>query len=155
MDNHVAAWLILRIVYAWMFLYPLKVLLKDFNGVVGLTKLVVPIAAPFFAVVMLFTMFFGALSILLGVYAQLAGFALLLYCVLGAVVHYRLAGQAQQILLSQDASAQDKQSLQNAIQLAIGGHVTSAQKNFVLAAVACFFMLMGSGPYSILALNSV
>lgn len=145
----VFAWLILRIVYAWMFLYPLKALLKDWPGALGLTQLVIPFAAPLFTVAMLLTMFFSGLSILLGFYGQLAGFALLVYCLIGALVHYRLASKLQTISLSGQSSSEDKQLLTQAIQLGSVGHVTSAQKNFVLAAVACFFMLIGTGPYSL------
>lgn len=144
-----SAWLILRIVYAWMFLYPLKTLLKDWPGALGLTQLVMPFAAPFFTVLMLLTMFLGSLSILLGFYGQFAGLALLVYCLIGAIVHYRLASKLQTISLSSLSSFEDKQQLTQAIQLGVVGHITSAQKNFVLAAVACFFMLMGTGPYSL------
>lgn len=145
------AWLVLRIVYAWMFLYPLKTLLKDWSGAVALTKLIIPIAAPLFTVAMLLAMFFGALSILFGIFGQLAGLVLLVYCLMGAVVHYRLAAAAGKISLSAQSAEEDKNQLAQAIQLATVGHVTSAQKNFVLAAVACFFMLMGTGPYSLTA----
>lgn len=144
------AWLILRAVYAWMFLYPLNALLKDWSGTKNLTALLFPFAIPFFTVLMLLTMFFGALSILLGIYGQLAGFILLIYCLLGAIVHYRLASNAQKIHLTPVSSLEDQQTLAEAIRLAAVGNITSAQKNFVLAAVACFFMLMGTGPYSLL-----
>lgn len=145
----IIAWLVLRIVYAWMFLYPLKTLLKDWHGALGLTQLVTPFAAPFFTVIMLLTMFLGGLSILFGFYSQIAGLALLIYCLMGAIVHYRLAGKLQTMNLSNPSSSEDKQQLTQAIQLGVVGHVTSAQKNFVLAAVACFFMLIGTGPYSL------
>jgi uncharacterized membrane protein YphA (DoxX/SURF4 family) len=143
----VLAWLILRIVYAWMFLYPLKDLLKDWQGALSLTKLVVPFPklVPLFTFAMLAIMLLGGLSILLGFYGQLASAALLVYCLMGARVHYCLANKAKKLNLKENGACKE------AIQLAILGHVTSAQKNFVLAAVACFFILMGTGPYSLTA----
>ena len=147
MEN--SAWLILRVVYALMFFYPIYGLLKDWSGTKNMTALLFPCAVPLFAVLMMLTMFFGAFSILFGIWGQLAGFALLIYCLLGAVVHFRLARHAQKIHLSIEASHDDQQQLKQVIQLATVGNVTSAQKNFVLAAVACFFMLMGTGPFSL------
>lgn len=143
------AWLILRVVYAGMFLFPLFNLLKDFEATVGAVKLVLPFLSRFFAVVMVFVMIYGALSILLGFYAQIAGFLLLIYCLMGVLVHYRLAGLASASQLSATASAEDREVLSGAIALAILGNKTSGQKNMVLAAVACFFMLLGSGPWSL------
>jgi len=42
------------------------------------------------------------------------------------------------------------ESNERLIGLATVGHVTSAQKNIVLAAVALFFALVGTGPCSVL-----
>ncbi len=147
----ITAWLILRVVYAWMFLSPLPKLLTDWEGTKNLTKLLVPkYATSFLTIIMMCVMFFGALSILFGVLGQIAGLALLIYCLLGAVVHYRLGQSAQQKSLSLQASTEDKNELSKVIRLAVIGNVTSAHKNYVLAAVACFFMLMGTGPYSLM-----
>ena len=147
----VVAWLVLRIVYAWMFLYPLVVLLRDFNATVNVVSLVAPFAKEFFTYVMLAVMFFGALMVLLGVYAQIAGFMLCAYCIIGQAVHYKLAKQTLANKLSDMASEEDKQVLSQTIQLGVMGQVTSAEKNAVLAAVGFFIMLMGSGPMSITA----
>ena len=147
----VYGWLILRVTYAWMFLYPLKGLLIDWSSTKNLTQLVIPCQklASLLAVLMCLTMLLGALSILLGFYGQIAGLALSIYCLMGAVVHYRLATQAEKISLSSEASLADQQSLKQCIQLSVVGNTTSAQKNLVLAAVGCFFMLMGTGPCSL------
>lgn len=147
----IAAWLILRIVYAWMFLSPLPKLLKDWEGTKDLTRLLIPVRVgiTFLTIAMLCVMFFGAFAILLGIFSQLAGFALLVYCLLGVIVHDRLAQKAQHVTLSPQASTEDKQKLADVIKLAAIGNFTSAHKNVVLAAVACFFMLLGTGPYSL------
>ncbi len=144
----VYAWLILRVVYAWMFLYPLKVLLSDWSGTKKTVALLIPFGVPFFAVLMVLVMIAGGLMILLGFYAQIAGFLLLCYSLFGVIVHYRLAAQASALKLVH-ADAADQAVLQQAINLALVGNITSGQKNVVLAAVGCFFMLMGSGPWSL------
>ena len=142
------AWLILRVIYAWMFLYPLKVLLKDWTGTKNTVALLIPICVPLCAVLMVIVMIAGALMILLGFYAKLAGLMLLFYCLFGVLVHYRLAAQASALKLKTTDHG-DQKILQQAIGLALVGNITSGQKNVVLAAVGCFFMLMGSGPWSL------
>lgn len=143
------AWLILRVVYAWMFLYPLVNLIPNFQASVGAVKLVIPFMSRFFAVVMLIVMIYSGLSILVGFYAQIAGFLLLIYCLLGVVVHYRLVGKVARAKLSASASVEDQRCFSEVVSLGILGNKTSGQKNMVLAAVACFFMLLGSGPLSL------
>ena len=53
------AWLILRVIYAWMFLYPLKVLLKDWTGTTNTVALLIPICVPLCAVLMVIVMIAG------------------------------------------------------------------------------------------------
>lgn len=144
-----AAWLVLRVVYAWMFLYPLIALFKDFNAAVGLVELIVPFQAKFFTMIMVIVMFFGAVMIFFGIYAQIAGFFLMFYCLIGARVHYKLMKKVSSYALSISASEVDKQLMSQATQLGAVGHLTSAEKNFVLAAVGFFFMILGSGPWSV------
>ena len=143
------AWLVLRISYAIVFLFPLKDLLKNFSASVALVKVIIPFQSQFFAVVMIVVMVLGALSVLLGIYAQIAGFFLLIYCLFGMVVHYRLAKHIATIQLNTAASQKDIAAFNEAATLGIVGHQTSGLKNIVLAAVACFFMLVGSGPLSV------
>ena len=143
------AWLVLRIAYAIAFLFPLKDLLRHFTASIDLVKVLTSVQPRFFAVVMVVVMALGALSILFGIYAQIAGFFLLIYCSFGIVVHYRLAHHIAQIQLSTALSEKDKALFNEAATLGVVGHQTSGLKNSVLAAVACFFMLMGSGPLSI------
>ena len=145
----IAAWIILRVVYAWMFLYPLITLLSDWQATENTVALVFPWAKKLFSLLMVLIMVVGAISILLGAYAQIAGILLFFYCMIGAVVHYRLAKLTAVHVLSNEASEADKAALKETIALGVVGHVTSAQKNFVLAAVGLFFFFMGSGPLSL------
>ena len=136
------AWLILRVVFAWMFIYPLKNLMKDIPASKELVTLICPIFQGFITWLMFFVMFFGGVSILLGAYAQIGGFLLCIYSLIGIKVHFACAKNAKGL------SGKDKE-FKTAQELAIVGHVTSGQKNIVLAAVALFFTLLGSGPYSL------
>ncbi len=79
---------------AWMFLYPLKALLADWPATIDTVKLIAPFKPSFFAVVMVIVMIVGALSVLFGIFAQIGSLLLLVYCLIGVVVHYKLAGLA-------------------------------------------------------------
>lgn len=148
MDFTLGAWLILRLVYAWMFLMPLPGLLKNWSATVNLTGLLIPFAKPFCTAIYLLCMFFCALAIFFGIYAKLAAIPLFFISVFGVRVHYLLAKQAAQL-----GGANSNEEVQQIIALAQVGNITSAQKNVVLAAVALFFVLMGSGPMSLIELN--
>ena len=152
-DVNDIAWLVLRVVYAWMFLYPLKSLLSDWPATLQATALLFPWQTPLFAVVSVAVMALGALSILLGCYGQVGAAGLLAFCLGGAVIHYRLADLAKGARLSGQASSADRQAMAQVSKLGVVGHVTSAEKNFVLAAVALFFLLKGTGPWSLCPLK--
>lgn len=111
--------------------------------------LVAPFKTRWFAYLMIATMVVGALMILLGIYAQIAGLILMIYCLVGIVVHYRLGRSLLSKKLSATARTQDKQILNKVAKLGFIGHFASAQKNLALAAVAFFIMLLGSGPLSL------
>ncbi len=146
----ILAWLTLRIVYAWMFLWPLKALFADWKATEGVVGLICParLVGPA-AKLMVVVMVTGALSILLGVLPAVGGVLLFIYCLIGAVAHYRLGASATALSLSATAADEDRQALANAAALATVGHVTSAEKNFVLAALGLFFALAGTGPWSL------
>lgn len=148
-DINDVAWLALRCIYAWMFLYPLKSLLKDWPATVHATGLLFPWQTKIFAVASVAVMALGALSILLGCYGQVGAAGLLAFSLGGAVIHYRLAELAKNARLSDQASSFDRQAMANHATLGVVGHVTSAEKNFVLAAVALFFLLKGTRPWSL------
>lgn len=145
----ISAVIILRLVFSWVFFRPLPDLVKGFRGTVGLVQLVVPFWAFFFTLLMFVIMFFGGLSILFGMYAQIGGLFLLIYCMMGWLVHQRLAYQVGSLRASDSASTADQHTLENAVSLGVIGHVTSSQKNIVLAGVALYFLLAGSGPISV------
>jgi uncharacterized membrane protein YphA (DoxX/SURF4 family) len=94
-------------------------------------------------------MILGSLMILFGVYGQYAAVALLGFNLGGAVIHYRLARIAKGTQLSESASDEDQSTVAELANLGHVGHVTSAEKNFVLAAVALFFALVGTGEFSL------
>jgi uncharacterized membrane protein YphA (DoxX/SURF4 family) len=145
-----AAWLSLRVVYAWMFLYPAVGLIKDWDTTVRTTGLLFPRQTGLLATVSVAFMIIGALMILLGVYGSIAGAGFVLFSVGGAVIHYRLAAQAGAASLGATASAEDARAMADLSGLAVVGHVTSAQKNFMLAALGLFIALMGTGPVSLM-----
>ena len=143
------AWLVLRAVYAWMFLYPAYGLIKDWDSTVQTTALLFKWRPDLFAFGSLLLMIFGAVAILFGIYGQFAAIGLIGFNLGGAVLHYRLARLLKQTHLSKESTAADQDALEGAISLGIVGHVTSAEKNFVLTAVAFFFAIKGTGPLSL------
>ena len=144
------AWMSLRVVYAWMFLYPAVGLIRDWPTTVATTGLLFPRHPSLFAALSVAGMILGGLMILLGVYGSLAGLFFFVFSLGGARIHYRLAERATAVQLSGEASPADIDVTQELAGLAAVGHVTSAQKNFVLAAVGLFFFLMGTGPWSLI-----
>lgn len=148
----IIAWLILRIIFAWMFLYPLTMLLNDWEAAKANVGMISSRFHHELAFIMVIVMVVGALSILLGILPHIGGLMLLVYCLLGALVHYRFADSINQLQLSSQADEQDLEIFDKARTIGAVGHITSAQKNFVLAALACWFMLMGTGPWSIVSL---
>lgn len=145
------AWLFLRVGYAWLYLYALLGLLSNWQATKDVVSIVFPRYTAIFAVLMVIVMFVAAISIAIGFYAEIAGLMLCFYNLLGMRVHYELAAKLNAIGLSENASEDDKQTLTDACALGMAGHVTSAQKNFVLFSVALFFTLAGSGPLSLTA----
>ncbi len=149
------AWLVLRVVYAWMFLYPAVGLIRDWKSTVQTTGLLFKWFPGGFALGSLMLMIFGSFSILLGFYGQFAAVAFIGFNLGGAILHYRLARILKQTHLSKEACAADRDALQGAIALGVVGHVTSAEKNFVLTAVALFFAMKGTGPLSLVPSSGV
>lgn len=143
------AWFVLRAVFAWMFLYPAVGLVRDFGGAVETTSLAFPFAPRFFAAGGIGVMVAGGLMILVGFYGAWAGLALVAFNLGGAVIHYRLAASVAAVEASDQASEADREAIARLQALGTVGHITSAEKNFVLTAVAFFFALMGTGPGSL------
>lgn len=149
----IVAWLILRIVFAWMFLYPLTILLNDWQAAKDSVGMVFPKYHHELAILMVIVMITGALSILLGILPHLGGLILFVYSIMGAVVHYRFADAIQSKHLSPQADQDAQSTHQRAQDLGVLGQITSAQKNFVLAAVAFWFIIKGTGPFSLIVIN--
>ena len=149
MMGEAIACLILRICFGAMFILPLRDLIVDFDAATELTEILIPYQPRFFAAVMIVVMVLGAISILFGIYAKIAGVFLLIYCLLRVVVHYRIAAYIATITLSASSTKADNAHLHEAVALGVAGNETSGQKNMVLAAVACFFMILGCGPLSL------
>ncbi|MDC0534680.1 DoxX family protein [Francisellaceae bacterium] len=145
----VIAWLVLRIIYAWMFIYPIKALTADWQSTKNTVRLLTPIFVNLSAMMMIAVMFVGGVMILLGVYAQIAGIALCAYCLIGYYIHNKIAQNALNSTIASQISDADQNVINNIKAAAAVGNVTSAQKNIVLAAVGLFFFFMGSGPFSI------
>lgn len=148
----IAAFLLLRLTLAWLFLLPIKGLISDWNNTINLVRLIAPFKPQFFATLMILVMIFGSISILFGIYAQVGALFLFVYSLMGFVVHYRLSKNLDGMTLSASASKQDKVTFQNAKALGVVGHVTSAQKNIVIAVALLVIVLLGSGPFSLLPL---
>lgn len=143
------AWLILRIVFAGFFLYPIYGFLQNWSIAQQTAMLIYPKYANFQAVIMIVAMVIISLSILFGIYGHVGGFIAVVYCLLGVRAHLALAHKLRLAKLSDSAADGDKIILTEAASLGAVGHVTSAQKNLVIAAMAFFFMLLGTGPLSI------
>ena len=143
------AFLLLRVTIACLFLAPLKKFLTHWKFTVNMVGTVLPFHPFFSAMVMIGVMFFGAIFILLGFYAQIAAIFLAAFCLIGAYAHRVYVKQLQAMHLEAQASPADQKILNDAKRLGIVGNVTSGQKNIVIAVVLIFIFLVGSGPYSV------
>ena len=149
MELNIIAWLVLRILYAWLYLYALKGLLVDWQSTQSLIKLITPLYTQLLAILMVIVMAAGAIMILFGIYAQIAGLLLLIYNLIGTKVHYSLARKILASELYSPVSSADNKTINEIKALGAAGNITSAQKNFVLAAMAFFFLIVGTGPFSL------
>jgi uncharacterized membrane protein YphA (DoxX/SURF4 family) len=149
------AWVALRAVYAWIYLYASIGLMTNWPTTLSTTKLLFTKGTAFFAATSLVIMIFGSLMILFGVYGQYAAVAMFAFNLGGAVIHYRLARLAKATHLSESASDVDRATVVELANLGHVGHVTSAEKNFVLAAVALFFALVGTGEISLVPSSGI
>ncbi len=146
------AFILLRIVFAWMFLWPIKSLLADWKATQSMVAMLCPASlVGIGSIGMVLLMVVGSFSILLGILPQVGGLLLAIFCLFGAYIHYRLGASAAEGALSQSVTRADRNLHAKAVGLAAVGNITSAEKNIVLAAVGIFFALVGTGPYSLCA----
>jgi hypothetical protein len=143
------AFFILRVVMFLKFTYALKALLADWQATEQLVGLLFPRATGFFSVLMIVVMLVGAFSLLFGFYGQIGGFLLFWFCLLGMRLHYILARTIENTELSGSASIEDKHRLVDVKALGVMAQDACVSKNAVIAAVALFFCLIGTGPYSL------
>lgn len=144
MDAQTLGWLLLRVGFSWIFLYPLPKLINNWEDTVETTELLMPWKTSFFAAVGCFMMFVGSLGILFGVFPKISAIVLFCFSIAAAQIHFSL-GKLAQTLAANDEQASTKLIAD----LAMDGHVTSAQKNYVIAAVCLFFIFVGTGPMSL------
>lgn len=143
-------WLAVRIMYAWILLYSLKPLLADWEGTKQMLAALFPfINSRFSAIFTLVFMFSCAMMILFGFYAQVAGILLSAFTFSGYFAHMGAVKALEGFSLSPNASASDKEVLSTVQKIGAAGHVTSANKNLVLAAMGFMFFMLGSGPLSL------
>jgi len=98
------------------------------------------------ASLMILCMLFGGISVLFGIYAEIGGLIIAIYCVIGFFVHRNYAKIATHIKES-SYSCETEYQFHYLADLAIVGHQTSSQKNIIICAVGLF--LNGSGPFSV------
>lgn len=149
--------LTLRIMFAWIFLWPLPGLLKDWQTTVQTTGLLFPFGQRFFTTVSVIGMTLCSIMVMVGIYGRVGAVFLFFFCIGGAIVHNKLAGipeLAARKLPSDDLKTPVGEVLDQALVLNRVGNVTSAQKNLVIAGIAAFFALTGTGDLSVASLWS-
>jgi uncharacterized membrane protein YphA (DoxX/SURF4 family) len=144
MEKLIVAWLILRIVYALIFLVPIYGLIKNWNDAVNATKLLCPWYPQTFTMASILMLLIGGLSVALGVWTQIVAIGLVAFCLGGYIIHMRLANQIVEL-----GKGSHAKNIDVIVKLGVLGNKTSGQKNLVLAAVGIFFVLVGSGPWSL------
>ncbi|MGQ3888485.1 hypothetical protein ACQUW5_05575 [Legionella sp. CNM-1927-20] len=145
----IIAWIVLRFVFAGFFLYPIYGFLQNWEGAKQTVLLLYPRYADLQVVLMVIVMIIISISILFGIYGHIGGLLAFVYCLFGIRVHLALADKLKAASLSQQATAEDQAMLTDVVSIGRVGHLTSAQKNIVIAAIAFFFMLQGTGPLSL------
>ena len=147
-------WLVMRISIAWLFLWPLPGLLKDWPGTVGATSLVFPVPG-LTTLAGVAVMLVGGISVGVGIYGRIGAAALALYCVGGVLVHMALSRQPGTLVEGLHLEGQAEATARTAAAIGAVGHVTSAWKNWVIAGACTFIALAGTGRWSVLELVPV
>ena len=144
-------WVILRLSIAWLFLWPLPGLLRDWPATVGATALVFPMPK-LVTLAGVCLMPLGAVSIGLGIYGRIGAAALAMYCIGGVFVHLALSKQPASLLKTLSLDEADRTTADQAAAIGAVGHVTSSWKNWTVAGCCAFVALAGTGPWSIFEL---
>ena len=146
--------LILRIMFAWIFLWPLPGLLKNWSSTVQTTGLLFPFGQHLFTMISIIGMVVCSLMVATGIYGRAGAVFLFFFCIGGAIVHNKLAGIPEndaKSLTEEDLRTPAGKVLSQALVLNRVGNVTSAQKNLVIAGISAYFILAGTGNLSILS----
>jgi len=147
--------LILRIMFAWIFLWPAPGLIRNWKTTVQTTGLLFPVGQQFFTAVSVVGMITCSLMVAIGIYGRIGAIFLFFFCIGGAIVHNKLAGIPEakaKSLPEQPSDPKVAEVLTEALTLNRVGNVTSAQKNLVIAGIAAYYVLAGTGALSILSL---
>lgn len=147
--------LILRIMFAWIFLWPAPGLIRNWKTTVQTTGLLFPVGQQFFTAVSVVGMITCSLMVAIGIYGRIGAIFLFFFCIGGAIVHNKLAGIPEakaKSLPEQPSDPKVAEVLAEALTLNRVGNVTSAQKNLVIAGIAAYYVLAGTGPLSIVSL---
>jgi len=132
--------LVLRVGVAWIFAYPLHLFWQNFNAAKQAAGLINQKYSMPLAIIMLLVMALGSLAVLLGIYIKLASLCLLIFSLLGVYAHTKLSKLGQ--------------SFKNAdnilVSIATEGQLTSAWKNYPIAAVCIFLVIVGGGKYCLI-----
>lgn len=145
----IIAWLILRIVFAVFFVYPVYGFLRDWPAAKQTATMIYPSYPSLQAAAMILIMVVVSISILFGIYGHVGGLIALVFSLIGVHVHHLFAHKITDTNLSASVSSEDRGIFDGVKALGVVGHMSSAQKNYVIAAVSFFFMVLGTGPLSI------
>ena len=146
-----AGWLCMRISIAWIFLWPLPGILKDWKTTVGATALVFPVPN-LTTLAGVCVMIGGSLSVGLGIYGRIGAAVLALYCAGGVLVHMALSRQPAILLDGLHLKGKSADVANNAAAIGAVGNVTSAWKNWTIAGACVFIALAGTGRWSLFEL---
>jgi uncharacterized membrane protein YphA (DoxX/SURF4 family) len=154
-----AGWLILRIAYGGLFIFTAWTLATGWDWTVANTAVLFGAArAKLFSVGAIATMSIGGMLIVLGFFGRLGALMLLVFLILGTMIHVKerdqVPGLAQALRDNAKAAGHqldgsDETTLMTLQVSAFSAHVANVYKNVCLAGIALFFILVGTGPGSL------
>lgn len=159
-DLNALGWLVIRLAVGIVYLFALYMNVRNSAARAWLlehTEYMVPKSMKRFgkqltlliAVGGMALMFFGSVSILLGLEGRIGGLLLFIFTAFGILQHKR-ERQVAQGLASSVEPQECTEKLNALMWSAYSGHFSSGLKNWALCGVSLFFILCGTGPWSIL-----
>lgn len=134
--NDISIFLI-RVTLAWMFAYPLRLFINNFEGAKNAAGLINRKFSTILAIIMIIIMSVGSIFLLLGVFVTFVGWLFFLYSCLGYYVHKKLAKQCIK-LNTHDSEIYN---------IAISGQVSSAWKNIPICTLSILIIINGAGNF--------